>query len=134
MNEARLVLRAQPLVKQMAWSQGVARVLIGTSMFVAPTPVVGSWTGAADAAAVHLPMRALGLRDAVIGIGTLWSLRRGQPVRHWFTLGVAIELIDASVTVNKRYRLGNTGHPDAWELLTAAGLVGGVIVAAALRD
>ncbi|MBF6329912.1 hypothetical protein [Nocardia transvalensis] len=134
MDEVRLVRRAQPLVKQMAWSQGLARVLIGTSMFAAPALVAGSWTGEADTATVRLPMRALGLRDAVIGIGTLWSLRRRQPVRHWFVLGVAVELVDASVTLNKRRRLGATGHPDAWELLTAAGLAGGVIVAAALRD
>ncbi|MFE3983171.1 hypothetical protein ACFXPR_01685 [Nocardia tengchongensis] len=126
--------RVQGMVRQMAWSQALARIAIGTGMLTQPATVSKSWSGEYDDTASSLPTRAFGTRDVVIGLGTVWSLRRGHPVRHWFVLGVALELVDATVTLNKRGRQGITGPPDTWELLTAAGLAGGILVAAALRE
>ncbi|MEU6582217.1 hypothetical protein [Nocardia sp. NPDC046763] len=133
-GNSMLARRTRALVRQAAWSQALARVAIGTGMLTAPGAVAKSWSGEYDEDASSLPTRAFGTRDVVIGLGTLWSLRRGHPVRHWFVLGVALELVDATVTLNKRARLGRTGPPDTWELLTAAGLAGGIMVAAALRE
>ncbi|WP_330181569.1 hypothetical protein OHB26_35185 [Nocardia sp. NBC_01503] len=135
MNGNSTLARAtQGMVRQLAWSQALARIAIGTGMLTAPAVVSKSWSGEYDEDASSLPTRAFGTRDVVIGLGTIWSLRRGHPVRHWFILGVALELVDATVTLNKRERLGVTGRPDTWELLTAAGLAGGVLVAVALRE
>jgi hypothetical protein len=118
----------------MAWSQGVARVAIGTSMLASPQRVLASWAGEAGYGSSTLPLRAFGTRDAVIGLGMLWSLHRKHPVRHWFVLGVALELVDTTITARKRLRKPSGSPPDAWELLTAAGLFGGVLVAVGLAE
>ncbi len=122
------------IVRSTAWMQGAARLAIGTGMLLDPARTVKSWSGEYDERASSLPSRAFGMRDLVIGSGSLWSLYRKHPVRHWFVLGVALELIDASVTLDKRRITGNSGAPDTWELLTAAGLMGGLMVALLLED
>jgi hypothetical protein len=128
------VKRIQSVVRATAWAQGIARVAIGSGMLLDPAKAVQSWSGEYDDTKSSLPSRAFGARDVVIGAGTLVALYRNHPVRHWFVLGVGLELIDASVTLNKRRVTGNSGAPDTWELLTAAGLVGGLVVAALLND
>ncbi|MTE12549.1 hypothetical protein [Nocardia aurantiaca] len=133
-GDSMMARTTQAMVRQMAWSQGLARIAIGAGMLTAPATVAKSWSGEYDEDASSLPTRAFGTRDVVIGLGTIWSLRRGHPVRHWFVLGVALELVDATVTLRKRQRLGVTGRPDTWEMLTAAGLAGGILVATALRE
>ncbi|MEV6070933.1 hypothetical protein AB0L82_30685 [Nocardia sp. NPDC052001] len=132
MANGKTVLRQ--VVRSTAWAQGAARVAIGSGMLLNPAETVKSWSGEYDEKMSSLPSRAFGARDLVLGAGTLFSLYRGHPVRHWFVLSVGLELIDASVTLNKRRITGNSGAPDTWELLTAAGLFGGLLVAGLLDD
>ncbi|PXX55563.1 hypothetical protein DFR70_12132 [Nocardia tenerifensis] len=126
--------RRQSAVRAVAWMQGCARVAIGAGMLLNPAQAVRSWSGEYDEKASSLPSRAFGMRDLVLGAGTLWSLHRGHPVRHWFILAVGLELIDSSVTVNKRRITGRAGPLDTWELLTASGLLGGILVGALLDE
>jgi hypothetical protein len=80
--------------------------------------------------AAHVTLAALAIRDADIGLGQLWSLAHHYPVRHWFALGTAFELVDVAAIVAYRKRLPSTWTPDAWNFLGMAGLVAGVLVAA----
>lgn len=79
-------------------------------------------------------MRAFAVRDLALGLGMLRGLARREPVRHWFRLGIAFELVDAGATVLYRRELPDGPVPDAMAALGAFGLVGGAIVGALLDE
>ena len=53
------------------------------------------WVGSdADSAQVAILSRALGARDAVLGIGTLVAIARGQGLRAWLGMCAAVDAGD----------------------------------------
>ncbi|MFE3195154.1 hypothetical protein ACFXHA_39550 [Nocardia sp. NPDC059240] len=77
---------------------------------------------------------AFAVRDAVLGIGTLWALSSGKPIRHWFVIGTAIEAVELAAITRNRTELPPTLTNKAWTIATAAGLLGGALVAALLDE
>ena len=82
--------------RQLVRSLAAGRVAIGTALVFAPGVVGERWIGEpARNPAVKVFSRALGVRDVALGLGTLWALERGEPVRTWVQLGVLADTVDA---------------------------------------
>ncbi|MFF2555495.1 hypothetical protein ACFVUS_31125 [Nocardia sp. NPDC058058] len=77
---------------------------------------------------------AFAVRDAVLGVGTLWALATGKPVRHWFVVGTAIEVVELTAIVRNHSELPQTLTNKGWSTVTVAGLLGGALVAALLDE
>ena len=125
----------QPWVRALAVAHAATRCALGVGLLVAPPRVVRSWLGdGIEEGGGRVALRAFAVRDAALGIGMLRALRRGEPVRHWFQLGLAFELVDTGATLLHRSELPEGRGPDAWALLGVAGEVGGLAVALLLDD
>lgn len=82
--------------RQLVRSLAAGRVAIGAALLIVPGLVGERWIGdAARNPAVKVLGRALGVRDLALGLGTLWALERGEPVRPWVQLGVVADTVDA---------------------------------------
>jgi hypothetical protein len=78
----------------------LARIGFGTAMLVLPGLVGRAWIGSsASTRGVRAIVRALGVRDAVIGIGTLVTLDDDRPVSHWLWYAAASDAVDALATM-----------------------------------
>ncbi|MFD4462149.1 hypothetical protein [Nocardia sp. NPDC058480] len=77
---------------------------------------------------------AFAVRDAVLGVGTLWALATGRPIRHWFLIGTAVEAVELTAIARNRSELPPTLTNKAWTMATAAGLLGGTLVATLLDE
>ena len=109
--------------------------MLGASLLFAPAVSAHPWLGAGvKQGGGQVALQAFAVRDLALGVGMLRGLVRNEPVRHWFRLGVAFELVDAGATIVQRRHLPSTRVPDAWALLGVAGLVGGAVVAACLDE
>jgi hypothetical protein len=130
----RLPDRLQPALRQIAVGHAATRVVVGVGMLVAPA-VVRGWLGrGTDSGGGRVALQALGVREAALGLGILHQLRHGQPVRHWFQLGLAFELTDALATLRNRSELPESRVPDAIALFALSGLVGGAAVGFGLDE
>jgi hypothetical protein len=79
---------------------GVGRIIFGTSLFLAPSVVGRLWIAEdADRPRTKMMLRALGIRDAAIGIGVLIALNRDAPVRGWLEAGVMADAGDAAAAL-----------------------------------
>jgi hypothetical protein len=81
----------------------------------------------------RVALQAFAVRDAAMGIGILYSLATGRPVRMWFRLGLAFEIVDSAATVWNRRDLPEGPVPDAFALLGLGGR-GIIDVVAVLLD
>lgn len=135
-HASRSLRRAlQPWLRRLAWSHATTRALIGTALLVAPSKTARPWLGSGvDRGGGQVALQAFAIRDAALGVGILHSLAKGQPVRHWFRLGLSLELVDSGATFLHRRELPDSPVPDAWALLGLAGLVGGAAVAFLLDE
>jgi len=78
----------------------LGRIGIGVAALTFPGLVGRAWIGPVGSGrGVKALVRALGIRDAVIGIGTLVTLDDDRPVSHWLWYGVAVDAVDAVATV-----------------------------------
>ena len=76
------------------------RIAVGSALLAAPRPAARGWIGeGADAPGVTVLTRALGIRDLVLGAGTLRALGSGDPVRSWAQLGAVCDAVDLAATV-----------------------------------
>ena len=126
--------RLQPTLRQMALAHAATRAAIGAVMLVAPS-TARPWFGrGTDDGGGRVALQALGVREAVLGLGMLHQLRQGQPVRHWFQLGLAFEVTDALATLHQRSKLPDTRAPDAVALFALSGLIGGAAVGFGLEE
>jgi hypothetical protein len=82
----------------------------------------------------RVALRAVGIREVVIGAGVLHSLAKGDPVRRWFALGLALETVDTAATLADRRHLPDDRGPDFVALLGASGFIGGALIALLLDD
>ncbi len=77
----------------------IGRVALGLAMLVLPGRALRPWIGDTDRSARVL-VRGLGIRDLVLGVGTLRALDAGDPsVREWVTAGGASDATDAVATL-----------------------------------
>lgn len=77
----------------------VGRIAVGSGLVLAPRLFGGTWFGAAATQpATQVAIRALGIRDLVLGVGTYRALDQGTDVATWVSLGVACDAVDAVAT------------------------------------
>lgn len=84
------------LLRQLA----MGRVAVGAAAVVAPGLALRTWLGSngADGGARVLG-RAFGIRDALLGVGTLQALDRDEHVKEWIVAGVVADATDLTATV-----------------------------------
>jgi hypothetical protein len=96
------------------------RVAYGVGLIVAPERLAGGWLGPdSQRAPVQVPLRALGMREALLHAGALSAALRGRSVRPWLAASIAGDLTDIASTF-----AGRTELPDGAAGATA--LVAGV--------
>ena len=125
----------QPWVRRLAVAHAGTRTMLGASLLFAPAATAHPWLGSGvQQAGGRVALQAFAVRDLALGLGMLRGLARGEPVRHWFRLGLTFELVDTGATIVQRRHLPDTRVPDGWALLGVAGLVGGGLVATLLDE
>ncbi len=83
------------------------RVAVGTALTLLPGATGSLWFGDhAHEPGVKVAIRALGVRDAVLGLGTLWALANDEPTRGWYAAGAASDLVDAVATMTATRHIG----------------------------
>lgn len=76
------------------------RIAIGVGLTTLPGVAGRGWFGAeASRPATKAAIRALGVRDALMGVGTLRALERGDEVRPWIIGGGIADAVDAAATL-----------------------------------
>jgi hypothetical protein len=85
------------LTRQLAWG----RIAAGVGLLAVPGLVGGAWIGRRTASdpGARVLLRALGVRDLVLGLGLKTALDRDAPTRGWLEGGLAADCVDFSATV-----------------------------------
>ena len=118
----------------MAMAHAVTRTAIGAGLLLAPA-TGRPWFGRGiDEGGGRVALQAFAVRDALVGLGQLQALRKGNPVRDWFRLALAFELVDAAATLHQRRHLPDTRFPDAVALFALSGIIGGAAVGFGLDE
>jgi hypothetical protein len=79
---------------------GLGRTVYGTGLVVMPTAFAKPWIGAdADRPTVQLASRALGVRDATVGLGALMTAGDPDRQRPWLAAGAISDLVDMAATL-----------------------------------
>ncbi len=114
------------LARQLA----LGRIGAGAGLLVAPGLVGGIWLGrdTARGAGVRVILRALGVRDLVLGLGLKTALDRDAPTRGWLEGGLAADGVDAAATL-----LAGDDLPASGRVLVGAVAGSGVVLGAWLR-
>lgn len=82
------------------------RVSYGVALIAAPRRLALRWLGeSANDAPVQVPLRGLGMREAVLHAGALIAQRKGAPLRPWLAASIAGDLTDVIATAAGRRRL-----------------------------
>ncbi|MCB1014935.1 MAG: hypothetical protein KDB10_07425 [Acidimicrobiales bacterium] len=120
--------------RQLVRSLAVGRVAIGAALVAAPSLAAGGWAGAeARRPATKVFLRALGVRDLVLGIGTLRALERGDDPTPWARYGAAADGVDAAATLLGYRALRPRGRFAVLALAVAAA-AGGAVAAERLAE
>ena len=114
------------LARQLAWG----RIAAGAALLAVPGLVGTAWIGRETAGrpGAQVLLRALGVRDLVLGLGLKTALDRGAPTRGWLEGGLAADGVDATATL-----LAGDDLPAPGRLLVGALATGGVVLGAWLR-
>ncbi|MEZ5141170.1 MAG: hypothetical protein R2726_01430 [Acidimicrobiales bacterium] len=111
--------------RQVVRLLAAGRVAVGGALVVAPGVAGRSWIDdAARTPAAKVVLRALGIRDLVLGAGALIALERGEPVREWVLLGAACDAVDAAATTLALRRLPLKRTLPVLAVALAAGALG----------
>ena len=87
-----------------------ARVLVGVTLTVAPRQGAQGWIGRnADKAPAQVLSRALGVRDAAMGVGVLLSVDDVRALRPWLAACVAADAVDCAASLAARDELPRAG-------------------------
>ena len=82
-------------LEQQVRAFAAVRIAIGAAALVAPGLGVRKWLGPdSDGPGARLLMRMAGGRDVALGIGTLFAVRHGSPVRGWLEAGMLADTTD----------------------------------------
>jgi hypothetical protein len=76
---------------------GWLRVAVGVALGAAPGPLLKGSTGEGPSGSMLLLTRTVGIRDLVIGAGTISALRSGETrdLRRWAVVGLTSDVLDA---------------------------------------
>lgn len=87
-----------------------ARVLVGAVLAVAPRQAAQGWIGrSARKAPTQVLGRALGVRDAAMGVGVLLTADDVAAVRPWLAACVAADAVDCAASLAARDELPRAG-------------------------
>jgi hypothetical protein len=79
---------------------GLGRAVYGTGLVVAPGVFARVWIGKeAERPSSQLALRALGVRDAAVGVGMLLSADDAERQRPWLAAGAISDLVDMGATL-----------------------------------
>ena len=127
-------MRIQRLLRTLAFAHALTRTTLASSLALSPSRVATSWLGEdVSAPGGRIVLNAFAIRDFLIGCSTLYSLRRGLPVRRIFLAGIAIELVELASTLSLQNEL-DEASPEIWNALALVGVIGGAILALGLDD
>jgi hypothetical protein len=114
------------LTRQLAWG----RIAAGAGLLAVPGLIGGPWIGGETASrpGARVLLRALGVRDLVLGLGLKTALDRDAPTRGWLEGGLAADGVDFSATV-----LAGDDLPLPGRVLVGALAASGVALGAWLR-
>ncbi len=115
--------------RQLVRSLAVGRVAVGLALVLVPSLAARGWAGdEASRPATKVFLRALGIRDLALGVGTLRALERGEDPVPWARYGAAADGVDAAATLVGYRALAPRGR-FAVLLLAAAAAAGGAVAA-----
>jgi hypothetical protein len=96
--------------RDVARAYAAGRVAIGVVALVAPRPIGRVWLGAAGATpAAGVVMRALGIRDLVLGAMALHTLDHPEVAPRWQRTCAAVDAVDFAATAAARSALPPVG-------------------------
>jgi hypothetical protein len=114
--------------RDLALSHGRTRIAFGAALVLAPGVAARGWVGDdAQRPAVKVLARALGVRDAALGLGIAVAIDRGAPVRGWLEAAAVSDVVDFAATL-----LARDAIPDRSRKLIAAVAAGSAVLCAAL--
>jgi len=92
---------------------GVLRTSVGIALLVAPGVPMRMAGGEPPTGAALLLMRTIGIRDLVLGLGTVAAARSGDGVeaRRWTRMTMASDGLDTIVSLASRRSIGRR---DSW--------------------
>ena len=115
--------------RQLLRSLAVGRVAVGLALVLVPSLAARGWAGdEGSRPATKVFLRALGIRDLALGVGTLRALERGEDPVPWARYGAAADGVDAAATLVGYRSLAPRGR-FAVLLLAAAAAAGGAVAA-----
>jgi sirohydrochlorin ferrochelatase len=87
-------------LRTVARTMGATRVAIGSALVVLPGLSARGWLGDdSRRGSTKAVVRALGVRDALLGLGTIRALEQDEDVKPWLLAGALSDGIDAVGTV-----------------------------------
>jgi hypothetical protein len=92
----------------MTGAIGWLRVAVGVALGAAPGPLLKGSTGEGPSGSMLLLARTVGIRDLVIGAGTISAVRSGETrdVRRWAVVGLTSDVLDAAAGIASIRLLG----------------------------
>jgi hypothetical protein len=109
------------------------RVSYGVALIAAPRRLALRWLGeSANDAPVQVPLRGLGMREAVLHTGALIAQQKGAALRPWLAASIAGDLTDVIATAAGRRRLP-AGSPLATLALGGGSALVNLLVAGAVE-
>lgn len=98
---------------------GWLRAAVGVALIAAPGVPMRLAGQLEPTGADLLLMRTIGIRDLVLGIGTVTAARSGEPrdVRRWTAAGLASDSLDAAAGLAS---MRSVGKRDAWSAAALA--------------
>ncbi len=92
---------------QLVRAIAVGRVTVGAGLIALPGVAGRQWIGdAASDRRTKVMIRAFGVRDLALGVGTLQALDTGQPARSWVVLSAVSDVVDLAATALALRALG----------------------------
>ena len=91
--------------RELARQLALGRVAVGVASVIAPGLALRSWLGKDTSAGAKVLGRAFGVRDALLGVGTLQAIDRDDRVKEWLVGGLIADATDFTATVLARKSL-----------------------------
>jgi hypothetical protein len=112
-------------VSTIARLQALVRVLVGTALTVAPGRAGAGWIGpVAGKSPTTVYSRALGARDAVMGLGVLRTASDPDALRPWLLAGIVADAVDTAATLEALDDLPKMGRTVAPLIAGGSALLG----------
>ena len=106
------------------------RIAYGAALIAAPERLARRWLGPdAGRPPTQVPLRALGMREALLHAGGLAAALRGGDVRPWLAASIAGDLTDIAATVAARAGLPRGAAPATAAVAGGSALVSAVVAA-----